>query len=125
MRTKPAISLAVAILTVLASNASAQGESGHSLEADQHDERVDGPQARTRASEPVRWHDPAGRHDPTISVKLLGINDFHGQLSPRTLGPPTALRPVGGAAVLASYLEAAADETGRGKIGRDHHDLGR
>ena len=27
-----------------------------------------------------------------------------------SLGPPTAQRPVGGAAVLASYLEAAADQ---------------
>ena len=63
-----------------------------------------------KASERVRWQDPAGRHDPRIAVKLIGINDFHGQLSPRTLGPPTALRPVGGAASLASYLEAAADQ---------------
>jgi 5'-nucleotidase len=37
-------------------------------------------------------------------VKLLGLNDFHGQLSPRTVDG----RKVGGAAVLASYLKAAA-----------------
>jgi len=109
MRTKLGISIASALLTLTAGNASA--DQGHSLEADQHDERVlEGVQARSKASERVRWHDPAGRRDPTTSIKLLGINDFHGQLSPRTLGPPTALRPVGGASVLASYLEAAADQ---------------
>lgn len=41
--------------------------------------------------------------DPRLRVKLLGLNDFHGQLSPRTVDG----RPVGGAAVLASYLKAA------------------
>jgi 5'-nucleotidase len=111
MRTLVGTSLATAVLTLLSANASAQQhDAGHSLEADQHDERVEGVQARAKASVRVRWQDPAGRHDPRIDVKLLGINDFHGQLSPRTLGPPTALRPVGGAAVLASYLEAAADQ---------------
>lgn len=112
MRTKSATSVAAALLTLLSTNASAHndGDAGHSLEADQHDERGEGVQARSKASVRVRWHDPAGRRDPTISVKLLGLNDFHGALSPRTLGPPNALRPVGGAAVLASYLEAAADE---------------
>jgi len=104
-------SLAAAVLTLLSANAGAQhADAGHSLEADQHDERAEGMQARAKASERVRWQDPAGRRDPQVSVKLLGINDFHGQLSPRTLGPPTALRPVGGSAVLASYLQAAADQ---------------
>ena len=106
MRTQVGISIASALLTLAAANAGAHGDQGHSLEADQHDERVEGMQARSKASARVRWQDPAGRRDPTISVKLLGINDFHGQLSPRTVGP----RPAGGAAVLASYLEAAADQ---------------
>lgn len=114
MRTKLGTAVGAALLTLVSANAGAQahstGDAGHSLEADQHDERVEGVQARSKASVRVRWHDPAGRRDPTISVKLLGLNDFHGALSPRTLGPPNALRPVGGAAVLASYLEAAADE---------------
>ncbi|HKP63847.1 MAG TPA: bifunctional metallophosphatase/5'-nucleotidase [Polyangiales bacterium] len=39
-----------------------------------------------------------------VRVKLLGLNDFHGQLSPRR----EAGRPIGGAAVLVSYLKAAA-----------------
>ncbi|HEY5959428.1 MAG TPA: bifunctional metallophosphatase/5'-nucleotidase, partial [Polyangiaceae bacterium] len=39
-----------------------------------------------------------------VHVKLLGINDFHGQLS---AGRKVSNRPVGGAAVLASYLDAS------------------
>jgi 5'-nucleotidase len=39
-----------------------------------------------------------------VRVKLLGLNDFHGQLSPRR----EAGRPIGGAAVLVAYLKAAA-----------------
>jgi 5'-nucleotidase len=111
MRTPLGTTLATAVLTLISANAGAQHyDAGHSLEADQHDERVEGVQARQKASVRVRWQDQAGRQDPRIEVKLLGINDFHGQLSPRTLGPPTALRPVGGAAVLASYLEAASGQ---------------
>ena len=107
MRTISGISLATALLTLLSTNAGAQHyDAGHSLEADQHDERAEGVQARAKASLRVRWQDPVGRRDPTIDVKLLGLNDFHGQLSPRTIGP----RPAGGAAVLASYLQTAADQ---------------
>ena len=39
----------------------------------------------------------------TIKVKILAINDFHGQLSSKTVSG----RPAGGAAVLASYLKNA------------------
>src|SRR5262249_326712 len=39
-----------------------------------------------------------------LHVKLLGINDFHGNLE---TGRLVAGRPVGGAAVLAPYLKAA------------------
>ena len=39
----------------------------------------------------------------TLKVKILAINDFHGQLSPKTVSG----RPAGGAAVLASYLKDA------------------
>lgn len=38
-----------------------------------------------------------------LQAKILAFNDFHGQLSPKTLSG----RPVGGAAVLASYLKRA------------------
>src|SRR4051812_16367442 len=41
--------------------------------------------------------------EPPLRLKILGFNDFHGQLSPkRELG-----RPIGGAAVLAAYLRGA------------------
>ncbi|HEV8550119.1 MAG TPA: 5'-nucleotidase C-terminal domain-containing protein [Polyangiaceae bacterium] len=39
-----------------------------------------------------------------LKVKLLGFNDFHGQIS---AGKTVSGRPVGSAAVLSSYLEAA------------------
>jgi 5'-nucleotidase len=45
---------------------------------------------------------PRARQQP---VKLLGWNDFHGQLSPKQV----AGRPIGGAAVLAAYLKKAAN----------------
>ena len=79
-------------------------DSSHSLESDQHDERVEGTNARSKASERVLWRDARWKQDPVVRVKLLGINDFHGQLSPRVVGT----RPAGGAAVLTSYLKAAA-----------------
>lgn len=44
------------------------------------------------------------RKDGAIHIKILGINDFHGQLSPKRVQG----RPVGGAAALASYLRASS-----------------
>lgn len=43
-------------------------------------------------------------HTGTVGLKILGLNDFHGQLSP---GKKRDGRAAGGAAVLASYLHAA------------------
>jgi 5'-nucleotidase len=79
-------------------------EPSHSLEADQNDARLEGPQARKEAAERVTWRDSRYTSDPVLHVKLLGINDFHGRLSVNAVGT----RPAGGAAVLASYLKAAA-----------------
>ena len=45
------------------------------------------------------------RSTDTVSEKILAINDFHGQI---TTGQKFSNRPVGGAAILASYLETAA-----------------
>ncbi len=42
--------------------------------------------------------------NPTIKIKILGINDFHGQISS---GRVQNNKPVGGAAVLAAYLKQA------------------
>ena len=47
---------------------------------------------------------PASHTNATVHVKILAINDFHGQLIP---GQTLNKRPVGGAPVLASYLKSA------------------
>jgi 5'-nucleotidase len=64
-------------------------------------------EVRDHASHPVRWR---GRRHPgrggVVPVRLLGINDFHGRLSEGLL---VSGRPVGGAAVLASYVRAATE----------------
>lgn len=69
------------------------------------------PAERERASRPVGWHNgkPEYKNHKSERIRLLGFNDFHGQLSQGRL---LAGRPVGGAAVLASYLVEAAAEVG-------------
>ena len=63
------------------------------------------PEARAAAARPVSWVSPEYRRErKPVPVKILGINDFHGQI---TATRKVAGRPVGGAAVLASYLKAA------------------
>jgi len=47
---------------------------------------------------------PVSRTNATVHVKILAINDFHGQLPP---GQTLNHRPAGGAPVLASYLRSA------------------
>jgi 5'-nucleotidase len=61
------------------------------------------------------WPPPQGEthwtstepHGAIVRLRLLGFNDFHGNLQPPTRN---AGRPVGGAAALAAYLEAAEHE---------------
>ena len=72
--------------------------------ADEHGEEEDG-DARTAAGERVSWANAKPRKSPIVRAKILGLNDFHGQL---VEGRRVSNRPVGGAAVLASYLKAAA-----------------
>jgi 5'-nucleotidase len=48
---------------------------------------------------------PASAAVSSVTIKLLGINDFHGQV---TSGRQSAKRPVGSAPVLAAYLRSAA-----------------
>jgi 5'-nucleotidase len=50
----------------------------------------------------VQWHASAA-HGPTLSLRLLAFNDFHGNMR----RPALSGRPAGGAGVLAAYLEAA------------------
>jgi len=70
---------------------------------------------REIASLPLHWLDSEhnNKSKPTawIRFKILGFNDFHGHLS---AGRKVAGRPVGSAAVLAAYLEAAEAKSKNG-----------
>ena len=83
----------------------------HSLESDLEDPRLSDAKARLRAAERVGWRDDRRMRDPLVHIKLLGINDFHGQLA---AGRFVGVRPVGSAAVLAAYLK---DAVGRAEDG--------
>jgi 5'-nucleotidase len=62
------------------------------------------PAVRASAARRVEWISPDRRRErPPVRVQILGFNDFHGQLS---AGRLVTSRPVGGAAVLASYLKS-------------------
>jgi 5'-nucleotidase len=68
-------------------------------------EGPDGEDVRREAGRRVSWKHPhADRCKDPVDVQILGFNDFHGQLS---AGRFVAGRPVGSAAVLASYLKHA------------------
>ncbi|WP_019341450.1 bifunctional metallophosphatase/5'-nucleotidase [Stutzerimonas stutzeri] len=87
--------------------AQTQGQAEHgSIERDYREERLEGIKLRQQASERRSWRAPDWRVEPVVTFNLLSINDFHGQLSPRSV----AGRPAGGAAVLAAYLKAASDD---------------
>ena len=65
---------------------------------------------RNLAATPVFWHDQNysinNLNSASIEAKILGFNDFHGQLNPKQ----SARRPIGGAINLASYLRAASHQ---------------
>ncbi|HED15999.1 MAG TPA: bifunctional metallophosphatase/5'-nucleotidase, partial [Gammaproteobacteria bacterium] len=68
---------------------------------------------RSQASTPSYWRDQdAENPDSWVRFKILGFNDFHGQLEPRRLFN----RPAGGAAVLASYLRSESAQSPNGAI---------
>jgi 5'-nucleotidase len=58
-----------------------------------------------RVREKTEWKSTGVPQGQTQVIKILGFNDFHGQLSPP---PAIGGRAIGGAAVLAAYLRAAA-----------------
>ncbi|HEY0685124.1 MAG TPA: bifunctional metallophosphatase/5'-nucleotidase [Steroidobacter sp.] len=97
--------LAAAVAATFSVAAHSHDQHSHSNEADKFEERLEGQGARTKAAQRLTWRDSRWKYDPVVKIKLLGINDFHGQLSPRAV----ASRPAGGAAVLASYLRAASE----------------
>lgn len=104
--------LAAAVAATVSVAAHSHNRHSHSNEADQFEERLEGQAARSKAAQRLTWRDSRWKYDPVVKIKLLGINDFHGQLSPRTVGS----RPAGGAAVLASYLRAASESAKNGAI---------
>lgn len=112
MRLQSGVGHALTVLGAAIAATFSTGAYSHSLEEDQHDERLEGASARRQAAERLTWRDSRWKHDPVVQIKLLGINDFHGQLSVRAVGT----RPAGGAAVLASYLRAASDSAKDGAI---------
>jgi len=71
-----------------------------------HAQERDEIRARRDGDADVSWR-AATSPEATVSVRILGISDLHGQLEQhlRAHGRD-ASRPIGGAAVLASYLEA-------------------
>lgn len=74
--------------------------------ADHADE--DDPAQRLAAAQPVTWRSEGAAalaRERTVSIKLLGINDYHGQLAPRLVSG----RPAGGAVVLGAYLRDATE----------------
>ncbi|WP_116810017.1 bifunctional metallophosphatase/5'-nucleotidase [Steroidobacter cummioxidans] len=104
--------LSAAVAATFSVAAHSHDQAFHSNEQDKFEERLEGAGARNKASQRLTWRDSRWKHDPVVNIKLLGINDFHGQLSPRAVGT----RPAGGAAVLTSYLRAASASAKDGAI---------
>jgi 5'-nucleotidase len=109
--TLAAAALAIALCGV-ASTATAGTVYYHSHEADEQEQ--DTPEQRKQAANEVSWHDAHNDNNSAwVHFKILGFNDFHGQLSS---GKKVGGRPVGSAPVLAAYLEAAAEQSEDGAI---------
>lgn len=92
--------LGIALVGVLGTSMPAMADATGACEDDLEADR---PEVRTKAAQRVEWKAKGANPHSWLEVKVLGFNDFHGQLSPRSVGS----RPAGGAAVLASYLKAA------------------
>ncbi len=106
--------MVVAVLSIVSSTAVFASESDHARDEDaalcEHLEH-DSLELRSQAAARTYWRDEdAANPADWVRFKILGFNDFHGQLEPRRLFG----RPAGGASVLASYLrsESAQSENG-------------
>lgn len=79
----------------------------------EHVEKEETLEQRHQASAKISWREgQAANPNAWVRFKILGINDFHGQLEPRRVSG----RPAGGAAVLAAYLKAEAANAPDGAI---------
>lgn len=110
LRTLLPASIAAAFLSTACLAGAGNGHG--SIDGDSHDhgavEAIGAkPETRATAARSVEWKSRKPRPDPDkppVHVKILGFNDFHGQISAgRFVGP----RPVGSAPVFAAYLKAA------------------
>ena len=92
----------------------------HPMDRDYSESSSFGPMSdalRRLAEERLAWVAPGCLKNPTVQVKILAINDFHGQI---TAGKKVGGHPVGSAPVLASYLaEAQQGWEGRTIIAED------
>ena len=107
--------IAVTILSIVSSTAVfASGNNRIALDEDValcgHKEH-DSLELRSQAATRTYWRDEDAE-DPKdwVRFKILGFNDFHGQLESRRLFG----RPAGGASVLASYLHAESAQSKNG-----------
>lgn len=103
--------IALLLIGLLAAD-SALAEDNHTFGAHPHEDclhhrhhKEEDSVLHDMAAQRVDWIRPGSIANAKswLHVKILGINDFHGQLS---IGRRLGNRPVGGAAVLASYLNA-------------------
>lgn len=102
MKTNPILLVAALLCLGLAAPAALAGDDH---DHDSHADVPDTQAVRDFAAERIEWrHEDYKKTRTPVKVKILGFNDFHGHIS---AGTRVAGRPVGGAAVFASYLKAA------------------
>jgi 5'-nucleotidase len=105
--TQPTELGAEAIAEIVEALPAAPDDHGHGC-ADHPDAAAsDSAEVRADAARTVLWKSKEPKKSPVVKARILGFNDFHGQLPE---GRRVSNRPVGGAAVLASYLRAAASD---------------
>ncbi len=105
------LAAAKALFLIVAAIAHLGAAAEEAFEERETDQRLMSTDARQHATRRVSWQDTGAPHASVARVKLLGFNDFHGHL---TTGRRIGDRPVGSAAVLASYLEHAASAAADG-----------
>ncbi len=105
------------IMLPLMLGASAISDAAPKLCRDHNEELEQDAGLREIANIPLHWIESSdnlhSEADSWVRFKILGLNDFHGQLS---TGRKVGARPVGSAAVLAAYLQAAEAQSENGAL---------